>query len=644
MSPSLVNLIPTHEFYSPENKFLSQNDLIIKNIKIVLGSGLQRNFAPTALLEEIKNIQVEIKSISIHSEILSVLFVVELAPKDDPINEIGIFYTDEDKDILIAYYSNKNLIEYSSDSRDVELQLVLPPSKPNNQVDTSVVSNFPADIYTETPENIKNVGIFFCNSLETQSSPVMDEKLNFSWTEVIKNEIPFQTELSLIAFDRHPKKNILLFLYKKKNGNEFFFNTYDVVKQELHVPSLSMTVTQKTSERYGIFGRIDEEYIRCYQSHEKGVFCIRLGITDKTNKSSNYGQQYHASYVYDTATLFKLGNNAALGGGKFGSLSTSKLYFETSGVKQGPVCLQAYPISDEVIENPLIDYILPDDCDEDAIIEVIGGFRDCKPITIITETITIEEIEIRKRITIEEIEIKEKITGKVSTEEKTENEIAKEKIVDKEILYSSEKKMPIFIIIKDKGVEEKLKIEQLPIKSISVNRKTVKDENFRGFKDLEPKSNPPEIYKFETIADFNSFLCVNAKTHMLCRIANRTYIFSRNIFKDENAAKFFIYDRVKKSINTYFLPEEIRKLVIKSGMRYYTDTHVVSYNKIIYFVLHLYSKDKNKISTQIIKLETTIREGDEQKQDYTQLEKDLLNKLKECNKEIEKRDKTLKKN
>ena len=650
MSDFVTTLIPTNKIY--ELYEVLQGRLSIENVKIRVGGSLGSNFNPDCL-KEVKNIPVKIESISFRKESFSFLFIVKINTSKYKIREIGVFYSLNNRDDLIAYRSGENILNFDINYR-ARLELVLPHSQWNENIDTNPAVNFSSDIYREISDSTEDISDFFSDNLEPKQSPT-EENLNFSWSEVVKNEMPFPEDISLVALDRHPKKNILLFLYKKKKDKKFYFTTYNIIKQNLKNPIFAASVKTETSERYGVFGKIDDDYIRCYQSHPSGVFCIRLSISKNKAKKSHVTQQYHSAYVKDDTTLFKLGNNAALSGGSYTGFFW-EAWDKGNGISASGVfneafqCLVPTQIIDDNTSNPISKYI---DDDDEGEINIIGGLREPDSIKEeqiiekITEEVTKEEIteevtkeEITKEVTKEEIteevtkeEItkevtKEEITEEVTKEKITEEEITEEEITEKEItekeitgevkekvtteqiekilnLYPKKTKKPKYIFIKNKGVYKKIKVKTLPIQKIYVNNEKIKKEKFTYFSTLNPRYKSSEILKFESVADYNDFLDINSLKHILCQVENKFYIFSRKIFSDENEAKFFVYNRDNSSISTYFFPEEVRKLVIRSEMSHYTDVHVVVYNKIIYFVLHLYLKYKEKISTQIIKLEVS---------------------------------------
>lgn len=654
MTNLVTSLIPTSKIL--EFDTVLQGHLSAEDIRIAVGSGLQNNFNPQSILQEHREVSIEIESVLFKKKNFSLLFTIKIKPLNFKPKEIGLFFLADGQETLIAYRSDENLINFDDEFKAV-LELVLPYSPWNQQLDDiSSTTNFSPDLYTETPD-VEDISSFFSDDLPLLHSPVTDQKLNFTWSDVTKNEVnKFSHELKLIALEHHPKNNHLLFLYKKKDTQEFFFNTYNIKKQEFKKPpSLAMTMNQKSifgkiistvnvlgtesslSDRYGIFGKIDDDYIRAYQAHDTGVSCIGLSVNK--SKKSYSKQQYHAAQVKPTSTLYKLGNNAGLGGGDIigfaggligGRLTGGNAMSASGLLKEALQCLQPSTSIDNGTDNPIITF----DDDDDDDIDVIGGNRDKDEITeeiideIITETKETKEEETKeiietKVITEEETketkEAKEEETKEITDTTETDEEITEE-IIEEEIIeevtketreiteeettkVASGPQAQKYIIIKKGGTQKKVAIKHSPIQKISVNGKIVKEENFGYFSYLEPKSLTSEVFTYESASDFNDLFHVNALTHMHCRTEDKVFIFSRKMFKDENEAKFFVYDRANKSITTYFLPKEMRNLVINSNMVNYSDAHAVARDKTIYFSLHAYSKANKKLSTQIIKLE-----------------------------------------
>ncbi|WP_010597124.1 hypothetical protein [Rickettsiella massiliensis] len=308
-----------------------------------------------------------------------------------------------------------------------------------------------------------------------------------------------------------------------------------------------MALKEPTVERYGTIGQIDDKFIRCYLSHRAGVFCIK--VSKLKNVKSSYHQQYHPSRVGDNTTLFSLDNNAALGGGDIAGWTSGKA-FSASGVNyESWVCLGPSEVIDCGCDNPIVDYFK----ENDELVVICSG-RETK----------IDE---------EEITPDKKGKGKIIIEEENLIEVNVSNTVVKTA-------------------------------NIQYEQPTFKNKKFSYLSFLSPKKKERSIITYKTREDYNDFCHVNALTHMSCRYNDELFIFPRDIFQNPEHDKFFSFNRTKKKVNSYFIPEKIRESVQKNNMMFYDQVQVASTQKnLIYFSLNKYNQKTKKLSTQIFELE-----------------------------------------
>ncbi len=162
--------------------------------------------------------------------------------------------------------------------------------------------------------------------------------------------------------------------------------------------------------------------------------------------------------------------------------------------------------------------------------------------------------------------------------------------------YDEEEKI---III---GNDEKEVTETIVIETITVDGDIVEGKRFAYFAHINPKKKVSAKITYSG-TDYKEFARVNAVTHISGRLGRKLFIFPRDMFRDGDLARYFVYDSRKKTVNAYELPEAMLKAVSDAKMQIYDSIQVAPVGEsLIYVFLNKVSKKDETLTTQVLYL------------------------------------------